>query len=163
LRSHRHRLLWSSRLVAAALFVVLTLGLSQADAEPGTVRVIRVIDGDTIVIEGGEHVRYLGVDTPETVHPTKPVQCYGPEASAANRRLVEGRRVRLEQDVSDRDAYGRLLRSVYVDGLDASAELVRQGYGYVIGIPPDISHLAEYASLEDTAREEHRGLWGACK
>ena len=94
-----------------------------------------VIDGDTIALENGETVRYLGVDTPETVNPTKPVQCYGPEASEANRQLVGGKRVRLER-CPDRDQYGRLLRYVYVDGVFVEAELVRGGYAYVYDASP---------------------------
>ena len=75
-------------------------------------KVARVIDGDTIELENGERVRYIGMDTPETVHPSKPVQCFGKAASAENSKLVSGKTVRLEKDVSDTDKYGRLLRYV---------------------------------------------------
>ena len=76
--------------------------------------VIRVVDGDTIEIEGGQKVRYIGIDTPETVDPSRPVGCYGKEASDKNKELVEGKIVRLEKDISETDRYGRLLRYIYV-------------------------------------------------
>ena len=72
------------------------------------------MDGDTIIIEEGQKVCYIGIDTPESVHPSKPVECFGKEASNKNKELVEGKRVRLETDVSDTDRYGRLLRYVWV-------------------------------------------------
>jgi len=93
-------------------------------------QVTRVVDGDTIEVSiGGTlyRVRYIGIDTPETVAPDRPVGCYGPEASAANKALVEGKTVTLEKDVSDVDQYGRLLRYVYVGSTFVNAELVRQG------------------------------------
>lgn len=127
------------------------------------VRVSRVIDGDTIVIEGGEHVRYVGVDTPETVKPETAVQCYGKEASDRNKQLVEGKEVRLVRDTSDRDDFGRLLRYVYVDGVDVSAALIRDGYGYVYSKKPDTAHLQEYGKLEREARARGAGLWSACR
>src|SRR3954452_8889733 len=91
-------------------------------------RVQRVVDGDTVVLAGGERVRYIGVDTPESVKPGTPVQCYAKAAGAANERLVAGRRVRLRFDAERRDRYGRLLAYVYraSDGLFVNAELVRR-------------------------------------
>ena len=124
--------------------------------------VTRVIDGDTIELETGQRVRYLGADTPETVHPDKSIECYGPEATAANRNLVEGKRVRLETDISDRDKYGRLLRYVSVDGQDVAAELIREGYAYVYSRKPDIARLKTYAALERAAKEARVGLWAVC-
>ncbi len=124
--------------------------------------VTRVIDGDTVELADGSHVRYLGVDTPETVHPDKPVECYGPEATQANRKLVEGKRVRLARDTTDADKYGRLLRFVYVDGVDVSATLIEGGFGYVYSVLPDVKHLEAYARLEQNARDHARGLWAAC-
>src|SRR5919106_2430176 len=90
--------------------------------------VTRVVDGDTVEVRiagGRDEVRYIGIDTPETVKPGEPVQCFGHRASAANRRLVEGRRVRLVFDRERRDVYGRLLAYVYVRGRFVNAELVR--------------------------------------
>ena len=119
------------------------------------VKVVRVIDGDTIEIEGGEKVRYLGIDTAE------PNQCYGPEATAKNRELVEGKKVTLEKDVSERDAFGRLLRYVHVNGLLVNAELVRLGYAFAYQRSPDIKYHELLSQLEQEAREARLGLWGS--
>ena len=129
---------------------------------PEIFKVTRVIDGDTIEIEGGERVRYLGIDTPETVDPRKPVQCFGVEASKKNKELVEGKTVRLEKDITDRDKYGRLLRYIYVDNLFINLELVKQGFATSYTYPPDVKHQAEILAAERQAREANRGLWGAC-
>ena len=131
-------------------------------------RVLKVVDGDTIhVLVAGrrEKVRYIGVDTPETKHPTKGVQCYGPAASAFNRRLVGGERVRLVRDVEERDRYGRLLAYVYRvrDGLFVNAELARLGYAQPRAIAPDVRHAARFAALAREARRSERGLWSACR
>ncbi len=129
--------------------------------------VVKVVDGDTIhVVVGGrrEKVRYIGVDTPETKHPTKGVQCYGKKASEFNERLVGGERVRLVRDVEERDRYGRLLAYVYRvrDGLFVNAELARLGYAQPLTIAPDVRYAARFAALAREAREAGRGLWAAC-
>jgi len=126
-------------------------------------RVIRVIDGDTIEIEGGQRVRYIGIDTPETVHPSKAVECFGKEATKTNSELVEGKKVRLESDVADRDKYGRLLRYVYVDDLMVNAELVRLGYAYSSSYPPNVKYQQLFLQLEREAREQEKGLWEECE
>jgi micrococcal nuclease len=90
--------------------------------------VIEVKDGDTIVVKGGEQVRYIGIDTPE-IYPE--VEAFGIEAWQANRALVDGKMVRLEKDISDKDKYGRLLRYVYVDHVFVNVELVRRGLAHV--------------------------------
>jgi len=118
--------------------------------------VTQVIDGDTIIIEGGYHVRYIGIDTPE-IHPK--TEAFGIEAREANRRLVEGKRVRLERDFSERDRYGRLLRYVYVDDTFVNAELVRQGLAEVKAYPPDIKYQDYLEEMEAEARNEERGMW----
>lgn len=128
-------------------------------------QVVRVIDGDTIDVNiGGKiyRVRYIGVDTPETVDPSQPVQCFGREASAFNKQLVEGKAVRLEKDISETDKYGRLLRYVYVGDLFVNAELLRQGFAQVVTYPPDVKYVDVYLQLQREAREANRGLWGAC-
>lgn len=134
----------------------------------GEGRVVKVVDGDTIhVLVAGrrEKVRYIGVDTPETKHPAKGVQCYGRAASAFNRRLVGGEPVRLVRDVEERDRYGRLLAYVYRlrDGLFVNAELARLGYAQPLAIAPDIRHAARFAALARKARRDGRGLWAACR
>ncbi|MBI4999745.1 thermonuclease family protein [Candidatus Gottesmanbacteria bacterium] len=135
--------------------------LSTPAAEK-TFKVTRVIDGDTIEIETGERVRYLGIDTPETVDPRKPVQCFGIEASKKNKELIEGKTVRLEKDITDRDKYGRLLRYVYVGDIFVNLELVKQGFAFSYTYPPDIKYQAEILAAERQAREANRGLWAAC-
>jgi micrococcal nuclease len=133
----------------------------------GVGRVVKVVDGDTIDVQLGatrETVRYIGVDTPETKHPRKPVQCYGQRASDFNARLVSGERVRLVRDIERRDRYGRLLAYVYRarDGLFVNAELARLGYAQPLSIAPDVRHSDRFANLARRAREQGRGLWSAC-
>ncbi|MFN8035655.1 MAG: thermonuclease family protein [Acidimicrobiia bacterium] len=127
----------------------------------------RVIDGDTIVVRRAdgslETVRLLGVDTPETHHPTKPVQCYGPEAAAFTRRRLTGRAVRFETDVETRDAYGRRLAYVLLDGERFNDVLLRAGYARLLIIPPNGVHAREMLREELDARRARRGLWGACE
>jgi micrococcal nuclease len=104
-------------------------------------QVVEVVDGDTIKvdIDGTTYtVRYIGIDTPETKHPSEPVQWMGPEATAANRRLVDGKTILLERGISNTDQYRRLLRYVYVGDLFVNEELVRQGFAQVRTYPPDV-------------------------
>jgi len=129
-------------------------------------KVTRVVDGDTIeVMMGGTtyKVRYIGIDTPETVDPRRPVGCYGREASERNRRLVQGKTVGLEKDISETDDFGRLLRYVWVDGEMVNASLVREGYAIASTYPPDVKHQELFLGLQQEARDAGRGLWGpAC-
>ncbi|MEW6614810.1 MAG: thermonuclease family protein [Thermodesulfobacteriota bacterium] len=122
----------------------------------------RAVDGDTIVvnIEGKhENVRLIGVDTPETVHPFKPVEYYGKEASEFTKSMVEGKQVRLEYDWQKRDKYGRLLAYVFLtDGTFINAEIVKQGYGHAYTRFP-FKYLEEFRRYEREARENNRGLW----
>jgi micrococcal nuclease len=136
-------------------------------AGSGTGRVVKVVDGDTIHVQLGqtrEKVRYIGVDTPETKHPTKGVQCFGQKASDFNAQLVAGEQVRLVRDVEERDRYGRLLAYVYRvrDGLFVNAELARLGYAQPLSIPPDVRFAERFTALAREAREHGRGLWAAC-
>ncbi len=129
--------------------------------------VVRVVDGDTIEVEidGETHkVRYIGIDTPETVDPRRPVGCFGEQASAANKELVEGRVVGLEGDVSDTDVFGRLLRYVWLTESEmANSILVREGYAHSSAYPPDARYQELFDQLEAEARTAGRGLWGpAC-
>jgi endonuclease YncB( thermonuclease family) len=131
-------------------------------------RVVRVVDGDTIIVDrgrGAERLRYIGMDTPETVKPASPVEWMGAEASAANRSLVEGQTVVLEKDVSETDRYGRLLRDVWLHGGGSwrlvNLELVRDGYARVSTYPPDVKYVDLLLTAQVDAREHDRGLWGA--
>src|SRR5207247_1424802 len=111
-----------------------------------------------------ERVRYIGMDTPESVKPGTPVQCFAKKASAANARLVGGREVRLVPDVERRDRYGRLLAYVYpaVGGAMVNEVLVRDGYARPLTIPPNVRHATRFVALARQAREAGRGLWSAC-
>jgi len=104
----------------------------------------------------------LGVDTPETVDPRKPVQCFGPEASAFTKSRLQGRRVTLERDVETHDRYGRLLAYVVVDGRRFNDELLRDGYARLLVIAPNGSHAREMLDEELAARRAGRGLWSRC-
>jgi micrococcal nuclease len=138
-----------------------------ARTRQGATQVLRVIDGDTVQVqvEGRrERVRYIGVDTPESVRPGAPVQCFAKRASAFNARLVAGERVRLVSDAERRDRHGRLLAYVYRvrDGLFVNAELVRRGYARTLTIPPNVAHAVELRRLAAAARRKGRGLWSSC-
>ena len=159
---------------------------SGGDARPpagamGTV--VRAVDGDTLEVRlgggaGVEDVRLIGVDTPETVKPGTPVQCFGPRASAFEHRVAEGRRVRLETGAEPRDVYGRLLAYAYL--LPAgrlsdnpkrpaqrerflNAELVRRGLARTLTIPPNTRFAERFARLQRDAARAGLGLWGACR
>jgi micrococcal nuclease len=123
--------------------------------------VSEVIDGDTIVLTSGERVRYLLVDTPESTRGKH--ECFGAEAHALNRSLVEGRVVDLTYGEACTDRYGRLLAYVSVEGHEVNAQLAGQGYACVLYVPPaGESRRAEYEAREAAAKRARRGLWGAC-
>lgn len=138
---------------AAAVLSLLLSGPVAAE------RVARVIDGDTIVLEDGTKIRYIGVDTPETVHPTQPIEFMGKQASAYNEVLVLNKDVRLEYDVERLDKYGRTLAYVYVDDLFVNAELLRAGFAQVLTIPPNVRYSEFFVASQQEAREAGRGLW----
>ena len=124
--------------------------------------VIRVIDGDTVELKNGERLRYNDIDTPETVHPSKQVECYGPQASEKNKDLVEGEIILVELGSPEKDRYGRLLGYVYVDDLFVNAELVRGGYAKVNSYGNPGSKLRNLLDIEKNAKKSMQGLWGAC-
>ncbi|MBM3692577.1 MAG: thermonuclease family protein [Actinomycetota bacterium] len=142
------------------------LGTAARTATPDA-RVVEVIDGDTVVValpDGTrDTVRLLGVDTPETKHPTRPVGCFGPEASAFTRSRLLGRTVRLESDTERRDTYGRRLAYVWLDGRRFNDVLLRAGYARFLVIPPNDAHGRDLLLAELDARAAGRGLWSACR
>jgi micrococcal nuclease len=156
-------------LLAAAL-ALLGARVDLGSGDPGPPRealVVRVVDGDTIdVVAGGRRdvVRYIGVDTPESVKPNTPVQCFAKAASAANARLIAGRRVRLVLDAEERDRYGRLLAYVYRagDSLFVNERLVRDGYARTLTIRPNTHFASRFSVLQNVAKSARRGLWGRC-
>ena len=158
-------------LLAAVVLLIAHSGVETREAarERGggsaRARVIRAIDGDTIEVrlDGRvEEVRYIGVDTPETVKPGTPVQCFGHRASDFNRRLTEGRAARLRFGVERRDIYGRLLAYVRVGGRFVNAVLVRRGLARSLTIAPNDRFAPLFRRLERRAAVAGRGLWGAC-
>lgn len=131
-------------------------------------RVAQVIDGDTIdVFTDGDQsvrVRLIGIDTPETVDERKPVQCYGPEASARMKELLTGTSVILEvKPDEDKDEYGRLLRYIVLDGRDIGAQMLEEGYARSLCYAFPHPRCGEYDALERQARNAKRGRWGACR
>jgi len=121
-------------------------------------KVTRVIDGDTIVIDTGQHIRYIGMNTPEL----ETNDCFATEASEINKNLVLGKEVRLEKDINDTDKYGRLLRYVYVGNLFIDDELVKDGAAKVETVPPDVKYESEFVTWEKFAKVNKLGLWGKC-
>jgi len=181
MKNNSHNLSQENITKACALAALLLLALFLAGCDPAIslpnisepepsldglapARVRKVVDGDTIQvsIDGKDYtLRYIGIDTPETVQPNHPVEWMGPEATAANEALVAGETVYLEKDVSETDRYGRLLRYVYLaDGTMVNAELVRRGYAHSSAYPPDVKHQELLDRAEREAREAGRGLWG---
>lgn len=150
-----------------------TLGQEPTGYEEATVE--RVVDGDTVVVEitgrsdgpgagmadvGEEYrLRLIGIDTPESVKPGTPIECFGKEASAAAKALLEGADVKLVKDVEEADQYDRLLRYVYLDSEMANARLVANGYATAYTYPPNVRHSELFVQLEREARERDRGLW----
>lgn len=141
------------RSVASVGLVVLVLSSLPAGSEERYARIRRVIDGDTVVLEDGRRVRYLGINAPERD------QSYFAEATAFNRRLTEGRRVKLEDDEVPEDGYSRLLAYVYVDGEMVNAELIEAGLAHLLVIPPNLKHYDRLLELERRARAAQRGIW----
>jgi len=165
--------------VAVLVILVLVLWLGDRSDAPGddggsaaersgaaaSATVERVVDGDTIEVDldgDEEDVRYIGIDTPETVKPDAPVECFGPEASERNHELVDGRRVRLVFDRELRDVYGRLLAYVYVGDEFVNGALIAGGYARTLEIEPNTARAAQLERLQERASAAGRGLWGAC-
>jgi micrococcal nuclease len=160
-----------SRAVVVVSLLITTSALGwwfgdQRHAADQPYRVMQVLDGDTIVVRAArgrdETVRLLGVDTPETHHPRKPVQCFGPEAAAFTTSRLFGKVVTLENDVERRDIYGRRLAYVYLDGAVFERELLRKGYARLLVIEPNHAHAREMLDDEMHARHTSAGLWGEC-
>ena len=158
-------------LVSAAFLIGFSSDISKGNnaiARDGTRTVVRVVDGDTLVLSPNEKVRLIGVDTPETKHPKKPVQCFGQEAKQFTTRMASGNEIRLQLDETNwrtghKDRYGRTLAYVYLkDGTLLNAEIIRRGYGHVYTRFP-FHRRAEFRDLEKQARAEGLGLWSTCR
>lgn len=158
------RITWAgllAALIAAGIQFQHTRATSSAPLETA---VDHVIDGDTVALTDGRHVRYIGIDTPETRRRIgdrwiEDPQPFSREAKALNQALVEGQPVRLEYDVQPRDKYGRTLAYVYVDDLMVNEELLRQGYAKLLTIPPNVKYVDRFRAVMLEAREARRGVW----
>lgn len=154
--------------LAGALVAPKLLGGGGSGDGGGRARIVRVVDGDTVVarLASGrtERVRYLGIDTPEDVKPNTPVQCFSLRAARENRRLVEGREVVLTLDREHRDRYGRLLAYVHRRSDDAfvNALLVARGYAHDYPFAPNTTHAAMFRRLRRRAERSGLGLWSRC-
>lgn len=129
--------------------------------------VSKVVDGDTIDLEDGRTVRFVGIDTPETVDPRRPVGCFGKEASNETKSLLSGKQIILQKDVSDQDKYSRILRYVFLplengEMLFVNDYLVREGFAKVYTYPPDVKFDTQFRQAENDAKINKRGLWGKC-
>lgn len=184
--------MWSNTklLVLASIFVIimgfsfLWFGLNQSTKIPNPAPVpssgnvfgiegeqalvAEVVDGDTIELGDGKTVRFIGIDTPETVDPRRSVGCFGKEASHRTKELLSGKEIILQKDVSEADKYKRLLRYVFLplqNGqiLFVNDYLVREGFAKVLTYPPDVKYNEQFRQAEKEARETGRGLWGKCR
>jgi len=131
------------------LFIPAFLALAPDNVN----RVARVIDGDTIELENGERVRYIGINAPEIDH------LFGKEAAEANSTLVYGKEIYLQYDDQERDKYGRLLAYVYIDSIFINGWLVEHGYAQILSIPPNLKYQDNLLNLQQIAKEQNRGLW----
>ena len=167
----------------ARLFNLFVLALTPSCATPGTTpvppkpsvsslapggesaRIVRVVDGDTVIVAPKVRVRLTGIDTPESVDPRKPVQCFGVEASNFTKGLLPADTpVTLVHDVQRLDRYGRTLAYVYrqADGMFVNLELVKQGYAQAYTVPPNVAHATQFVAAQAQARRGNRGLWSVC-
>ena len=153
-------------LVLTTVFsLVGCMGGINSESASDTVRLERVtsvIDGDTIELASGERVRYIGIDTPETHHPDKSVECFGIEATVRNRELVEGKEVELVSEGENRDQYGRLLRHVFVDGTFVNSQLIWEGFARARSFGEPSKFHQVFVQMEVVARDAERGLWHEC-
>lgn len=157
-----------SRASAVLVLALLTAGCGVPDgAAPATAVVARVVDGDTVELDNGDTIRILAIDTPETVAPGRPVECWGPQASAWARDVLQGKRVRVVPDPSQdaRDRYQRRLAYLILpDSVNYSVLAAEQGMGRAYAYRPKQPPRAyrQIAAAEQRARDAHLGLWGAC-
>jgi len=152
-------------LILAIIFIFFgaKVFLTEENNLQGPYNVIRVVDGDTIIVDLNgteERVRLIGVDTPESVHPDKEKNVeYGRIASDYTKKMLEGKQVYLEFDVQERDQYGRLLAYVYLNGEMYNKILLEQGHAKVVTYPPNVKYVDEFTTIQQQAREQRRGIW----
>ena len=151
------------------LILLLASSFVQADFQseswlvpPGLpeYQVIRVIDGDTILVRGLGKIRYIGIDAPELRHPTKGEERFGFEAYEYNKKLLRDKLVKLEFDIERRDKYNRVLAYVYAGSIFVNANLVEAGYAKVMTVPPNVKYRKLFLYLQERAKKDRRGFWG---
>jgi micrococcal nuclease len=152
--------------VLAIIIIIIAYNFFSTESTPENFEnmeravVQRVVDGDTIVISGGERVRMIGINTPESVEEAGEVEYFGKEASKYTEEKLEGKTIYMEKDVSDRDDYGRLLRYIYLeDGTLYNEKIVKEGYAYAGTYPPDVKYNEILQAAEKYARNNNLGLW----
>lgn len=164
------------KVITAILFIIASIFIQfippqkkEIQQNNSLIKVHRVIDGDTIELENKQKVRYIGIDTSELYHPAKQVQCFAKEAYEKNRDLVEGKMVKLEKDVSERDKYGRLLRYIFLydppstsEGLFINKYLVTEGFAHASTFPPDVKYANIFVNEQRNAALNKKGLWNQC-
>lgn len=148
-------------LIGLSFFFIVVLAAWTFWHRPEQGRVVKIIDGDTIILDNGEVVRYIGIDTPEVSVPATALECYGPEATEKNRELVEGQEVKLIRDIKNKDKYGRLLRYVYVQNSNifVNLELIKSGYARTLTVYPNVSYAREIEVNATKAQRDKRGMW----
>ena len=156
-------------LVAVGLSLLMSCSSGVTTENEVLIKILKVVDGDTVDIDikgNTERVRLIGVNTPETKHPTKPTECFGPEASAYLTQLLpKGTHVRIERDIEARDRYGRMLLYLYreSDNLFINLDLVLRGYGTPMSIEPNTFHRNNFVRAAAQAEAANVGLWKACR
>ena len=156
-------------LVAVGLSLLVSCSSGATTKNEVLITILKVVDGDTVDIDikgDTERVRLIGVNTPETKHPTKPIECFGPEASAHLTQLLpKGTHVRIERDIEARDRYGRMLLYLYreSDNLFINLDLVSHGYGTPMSIEPNTFHRNDFVHAAALAETTNEGLWKACR
>ncbi|MBS4207420.1 thermonuclease family protein [Bacillus sp. FJAT-50079] len=154
-----------SVLIVQIITVILFLFACSNDDDSSRISatVLRAVDGDTIEVQlkngEKEKVRMILIDTPETKHPQLGVQPFGEEASEFTKKMLVGKKIELELDVSERDRYGRVLAYVWIEGINFNRLLVETGYARVAIFPPDIKYVDDFEEAQDKARQEAVGIW----
>jgi micrococcal nuclease len=140
-------------------FVFILSGCSITPTGNDYARVVYVYDGDTVKLDNGERVRYLGIDTPEMNYNNPPPEYFAEEAKRFNAGLVQGKKIKLEYDIVTRDKYNRLLAYVYIDGVFVNAKLIEEGLAKVYIIPPNVKYADDFLELQKKAKEAKKGIW----
>jgi micrococcal nuclease len=156
-------LIGSISLGVCLIVIFVFVLIPKMNAENSYYTVKEVIDGDTIILNTGDRIRYLGIDTPELHHPTIVPECGALEAKDENVKLLAGKRLRVEKDTTDKDQYGRLLRYVFTeDGYFVNYEIVRRGWAQVFVIYPDHKYEMMLTDAQLSAVKENLGIWRHC-